>query len=79
VGIVDGKPLLDLDYQEDSSSEVDMNVVMTAAGKIIEIQGTAEKKPFSEGDLKKLLGLAKGGIKKIIAMQKSHLKDIFNT
>lgn len=77
VGMVGGRFLLDLDYEEDSSSEVDMNVVMTASGKIIEIQGTAEKKPFSEGDLKRLLGLAKGGIKKIIAIQKAAVKDIF--
>lgn len=77
VGIVDGKPILDLDYDEDSRAQVDMNVVMTSKGKIIEIQGTAEKEPFSEAELNKLLQLAKKGIKKIIAVQRRSLKEIF--
>ncbi|HDH00226.1 MAG TPA: ribonuclease PH, partial [Nitrospirae bacterium] len=58
VGIVDGKPLLDLSYEEDSSAEVDMNVVMTSSGKFIEIQGTAETEPFDKKMLQKLLDLA---------------------
>lgn len=77
VGIAGGKLLLDLDYEEDSSAQVDMNLVMTSKGKIIEIQGTAEGEPFSDGELAKLLALAKKGIKSIIAVQKRALKDIF--
>jgi len=62
VGIVDGKKCLDLTYQEDSNADVDMNVVMTKSGKLVEIQATAEKKPFSKSDLDKLLLLASKGI-----------------
>jgi ribonuclease PH len=58
VGIVDGTPMLDLCYVEDSAAEVDMNLVMTGTGKIVEVQGTAEGKPFSKADLGKLLALA---------------------
>lgn len=74
VGIVDGKPLLDLSYEEDSTAEVDMNVVMTGSGKFIEIQGTAETNPFDKKMLQELLGLAETGIKEIIEMQKSVLE-----
>ena len=70
VGIVSGKKLLDLNYEEDSTAEVDMNVVMTDAGKMVEIQGTSEKEPFSEKDLNELIGLAKKGIKQLIRKQK---------
>ena len=59
VGMWSGEPVLDLNYAEDSASDTDMNVVMTSAGKYVEIQGTAEGDPFSEGDLAKLLALAK--------------------
>ncbi|MEI8175284.1 MAG: ribonuclease PH [Candidatus Omnitrophota bacterium] len=76
VGIVDGRMLLDLAYTEDSSAQVDMNLVMTGAGKIIEIQGTAEGDPFSEAELGKLLRLAKTGIKELIAIQKRALGKI---
>ena len=75
VGIVDGKPLLDLCYAEDAQAEVDMNVVMTASGKFIEIQGTAETKPFDRKLLQQLLILAQSGIKKIIAQQKKVLEN----
>ncbi|MFH1783258.1 MAG: ribonuclease PH [Candidatus Omnitrophota bacterium] len=74
VGIVNGKPCLDLDYEKDSNADVDMNVVMTGSGKLIEIQGTAEKNPFSKKDLDKLLVLAKKGIDILIKEQKKILK-----
>ncbi len=67
VGLVAGRPLLDLDYPEDSQAEVDMNVVMTGRGGLVEIQGTAEGKTFSRGQLDGLLDLAESGIKEIIA------------
>lgn len=73
VGIVDGRMLLDLDYKEDSNAEVDMNVVMTSRGKFIELQGTAEKEPFSETEMEKLLNLAKMGLAEIINIEKKML------
>ena len=69
VGIVGGEPLLDLDYAEDSAAEVDMNVVMTGDGRLIEIQATAEKTPFSRAGLDALVDLAAGGIERIAALQ----------
>lgn len=66
VGIVEQTPLLDLCYIEDSNAEVDMNLVMTESGKIIEIQGTAEEDPFSTDELQQMLGLAKKGIGELI-------------
>src|SRR3954449_11270689 len=69
VGIVDGTPMLDLAYVEDSTAEVDMNVVMTAAGRFIEVQGTAEGMPFTRGELDSMLALAAGGIDDIVALQ----------
>ena len=74
VGIVNGVPMLDLCYEEDSSAEVDMNVVMTESGKIIEIQGTAEKYPFSRTQLNELLDLAETGLKQIFAIQRQILE-----
>ena len=74
VGIVDGKPMLDLCYVEDSSAEVDMNLVMTGKGGIVEVQGTAEGKPFSKDDLARLLALGEKGIKALIKKQKDLLK-----
>ncbi|MBU0759423.1 MAG: ribonuclease PH [Candidatus Omnitrophica bacterium] len=74
VGIVDGKLYLDLDYENDSRAEVDMNIVMTGKGQLIEVQGTAEKKPFSKKDLSQLIALAEKGIKELIAMQRRILK-----
>ena len=62
VGIVDGEPLLDLDYSEDSTAETDMNVVMTGDGRLIEVQATAEKDPFSREALDALLDLATRGV-----------------
>lgn len=70
VGIIDGTPTLDLDYELDSTAETDMNVVMTSAGGFVEIQGTAEGKTFSDDELTKLLGLAKSGINELFSLQK---------
>lgn len=69
-GVHEGKPVLDLDYVEDSSAGTDANFVMTSSGGIVEIQGTAEGEPFSEEMLGKLLELAKAGIADLVAMQK---------
>jgi ribonuclease PH len=69
VGIVDGTALLDLDYSEDSTAEVDMNVVMTNDGALVEVQATAEKTPFSRGQLDELLELAAAGIEELSAAQ----------
>jgi len=69
VGIVDGEPLLDLDYSEDSEAEVDMNVVMTGEGAFVEVQATAERTPFSRPRLDDLLELAAGGIDELAAAQ----------
>ncbi len=74
VGIVDGTPMLDLCYVEDSAAEVDMNLVMTGTGKIVEVQGTAEGDPFSKAELGKLLALGEKGIKSLIRKQKEILK-----
>jgi len=74
VGIVDGTPLLDLCYIEDSTAEVDMNLVMTGKGAIVEVQGTAEGKPFSKAALAKLLSLGEKGIKALVRMQKEALR-----
>lgn len=73
VGVCKGQELLDLDYQEDSTAEVDMNVIMTAAGKLVEIQGCAEKTPFGVDVLGKMLALSKKGIQEIIQAQKEAL------
>lgn len=76
VGIIDGKPVLDLDYEKDVRADVDMNIVMTGSGKFIEVQGTAEHNPFSQKQLQQLLSLAASGIRKILAVQKRQLGDI---
>ncbi len=69
VGIVDGEPLLDLDYSEDSTADVDLNVVMTGDGRFVDVQATAEREPFSREELDELLALAAGGIERIRAEQ----------
>lgn len=74
VGKVDGVPILDLAYPEDSRAEVDMNVVMTGAGKFVEIQGTAEEVPFDRNELDQFLGLAEKGIRELMSEQKAALK-----
>jgi len=76
VGIVNGNLILDLCYEEDSKAEVDMNVVMTASGGFIEIQGTAERKPFDKEQADKLLLLAKKGIEDLIDTQRTLLKGV---
>jgi ribonuclease PH len=73
VGVVDGAPVCDLDYSEDSTAEVDMNVVMTGDGRFVEVQGTAESVPFDRAALDALLGLAEGGIKELLAAQQAVL------
>ncbi|HVM30069.1 MAG TPA: ribonuclease PH [Candidatus Limnocylindrales bacterium] len=73
VGIVDGVPLLDLDYSEDSRAEVDFNVVGTDAGEYVEVQGTAEGKPFNRAGMDALLGLADEGLQRLFAAQREVL------
>jgi ribonuclease PH len=70
VGIYEGVPILDLDYAEDSSAETDANFVITGSGGIVEVQGTAEGKPFSEDEFLSLLKLAKAGVTKLVDLQK---------
>jgi ribonuclease PH len=72
-GIVKGEALLDLDYAEDSTAETDANFVMTGSGGLVEVQGSAEGAPFSEAELLKLLGLARGGIATLVTLQKAAL------
>ena len=71
VGVVDGVPVLDLDYVEDSEAETDMNVVMTGDGRLVEVQATAERDPFSRELLDRLLDLAAGGIAELGAAQRA--------
>jgi ribonuclease PH len=73
VGIVKGEPTLDLNYAEDSTAEVDMNVVMTGAGAFVEVQGTAEQVPFGRAQLDQLLGLAETGIRRLVSLQRRAL------
>ncbi|TXI20454.1 MAG: ribonuclease PH, partial [Roseateles sp.] len=75
VGIVDGTPLLDLEYTEDSACDTDMNVVMTGAGGFVELQGTAEGVVFSRAEMNALLDLAEKGIKELLALQQDALKS----
>lgn len=74
VGMVDGEPRLDLPYEEDSSAEVDMNVVMTEDGRLVELQGTAEGAPLSRPDLDRLIDLAEKGIRRLCAAQREALE-----
>ncbi|MEI8001711.1 MAG: ribonuclease PH [Actinomycetes bacterium] len=75
VGVVEALPYLDLDYSEDSRAEVDMNVVMTGAGRFVEVQGTAEGLPFTRGELDALLALAEQGIEEVFALQREVLAE----
>ena len=75
VGIVQGTPLLDLEYTEDSACDTDMNVVMTGAGHYVEVQGTAEGAVFSRTEMDALLVLAEKGITELVALQKHSLLD----
>ncbi len=74
VGIVEGEPLLDLDYSEDVDAAVDMNVVMTGDGRFIEVQGTGEEATFTETELQSLLKLARHGIDQLTVLQTAALK-----
>jgi ribonuclease PH len=74
VGVVSGKPMLDLDYAEDSTADVDANVVMTERGDFIEVQGTAERKPFTRARLDELLALAEGGIQQLFEIQRQYVE-----
>lgn len=76
VGIVDGVPLLDLKYDEDSRAEVDMNIICTGDGRFIEVQGTAEREPFTEEQMNQLLGLARKGISQLIEIQRATLAAV---
>lgn len=71
VGIVKGTPMLDLCYEEDSTAEVDMNIIMTGSGKLVEVQGTAEHQPFDRLQLNAMLDLGEKGIKELVVKQKS--------
>jgi ribonuclease PH len=73
VGIVQGTPLLDLEYTEDSACDTDMNVVMTGAGHFVEVQGTAEGAAFSRAEMDALLNLAEKGIVELMALQQQAL------
>ena len=73
VGVVGGQPVLDLNYVEDSSAAVDMNVVMTGAGEFVEVQGTAEQLPFNRAGLDGMLALAETGIRRLVLLQKQAL------
>ncbi len=76
VGVVDGKALLDLDYDEDSNAGVDMNLVMSEAGNFIEIQGTAEKIPFSSAQLEEMIALGRKGCLELVSAQRSALEIV---
>jgi ribonuclease PH len=75
VGIVGGAPLLDLNYEEDSRAEVDMNVVMTGSGRYVELQATAERTPFEDNQMAELIALARAGIEQLKALQDSVLAE----
>jgi ribonuclease PH len=77
VGLVDGEPLLDLNYREDSGATVDMNVVMTGAGRFVEVQGSGEEATFSELELAQLVALGRHGIEQLTAIQRESLGDLW--
>jgi ribonuclease PH len=75
VGVLGGEPVLDLDYAEDAACDTDMNVVMTGAGRFVEVQGTAEREPFARAELDTLLALAAKGVAELIARQRRALAE----
>ena len=79
MGIVDGETVLDLNFQEDSRARVDMNVVMTETGRLVEVQGTAEGLPFTRQEMQGLLDLAERGVKALVARQRETLADVLAT
>jgi ribonuclease PH len=76
VGMVSGRPVLDLNYAEDSNADVDMNLVMTGAGGFVEIQGTAERAPFSSAQLTTLMRLGKSGLDRLFTLQRHALHGL---
>ncbi|HZD30404.1 MAG TPA: ribonuclease PH, partial [Candidatus Angelobacter sp.] len=76
VGIVDGAPMLDLCYEEDSRADVDMNMVITGTGKIVEVQATAEHKPFDDAQLAEMMARARRGIAALVEIQKAVLSGL---
>jgi ribonuclease PH len=79
IGILDGQTLLDLDYQEDFAAEVDMNVVGNAAGELLEVQGTAEKRPFTPAQLAAMVELAQKGLRELHQRQLAAIAEAFVT
>ena len=75
VGVVNGQVLLDLDYIEDSNAEVDMNVAMLSNGKFVEVQGSAEKAPFTGDQLAEMLAVARKGIRKLVTIQRTAIRE----
>ena len=76
VGIVNGHPILDLNYEEDSKADVDMNIVMVKKGLWVEVQGTAERKPFSKKEMDHMLKLAEKGVKELFKIQEKNLAGL---
>ncbi len=76
IGIVDGEIMLDLSYEEDSRAEVDMNFVMTGGRKLVEVQATAEQRPFDDGQLQRMIELARRGVESLIAKQRAVLSTL---
>jgi ribonuclease PH len=76
IGMVEGKVLLDLSYEEDSKADVDMNFVMTGSGKFIEVQGTAENAPFTRKQMERMAEIAQGGIRELLKAQKQVLASL---
>ena len=79
VGFVGGRPLLDLSYEEDSKAQVDMNVVMTGRGDLVEIQGTAEGSTFTQPQMEQMLALARNGIERLVDAQRAALKNLMGS
>ncbi len=76
VGIVDGEVMLDLSYEEDSRADVDMNLVITGSKKIVEVQATAERRPFDDAQLAKMMAVARKGIESLVARQQAVLAGL---
>ncbi len=76
VGVKDGEVIVDLNYAEDSTCQVDMNIIMTEDGQLVEIQGTGEESPFTRAQLNEMLELGEGGIKELVKVQKEALGDL---
>ena len=77
VGLIGGEPMLDLCYEEDARADVDMNVIMTGSGRFVELQASAEGRPFDDGELRRLIALAEGGIRRLTEYQRELLPANF--